>query len=170
MITRILMIVSTAALLGGANNLINPNKVDWVGNWPTNLGSCDTSAVIPAAEKGDPPFLKLTEAFDRFTTKKYLFVDAREPEEYTAGHIKGAINLPFETFDQHWSEVEPKLPKDTLIVTYCSGAECDASLMLARMLIKEHGYKNIEIFFGGWQCWDKSKLPIDGKYDEEVAH
>ena len=58
----------------------------------------------------------------------------------------------------------------TMIVAYCNGTECDASLMLARLLVKEHGYKNVEIFFGGWQCWDKQRLPIEGKYDEEIDH
>jgi rhodanese-related sulfurtransferase len=165
-IQRIFIIVVLAALLAVGNNLVNPNKVPWVGNWPTFSGEEDSLWTSPSYDKGDPPTLRPQEAFERFISQGYIFIDAREAEEYQSGHIKGAINLPFETFDDHWAQVEPQLPKDAHIVTYCSGTECDASLMLARLLTQKYGYKNVEIFFGGWQVWDKRKLPIDGKYDE----
>jgi rhodanese-related sulfurtransferase len=170
MIKTILQIVTiglVAALLAVGNNLVNPNKVPWIGNWPSLSDNTDSVWVSPSYDaKSDPPTLRLAEAFDRFASKTYLFVDAREPEEYQLGHIEGAINLPFDTFDDHWAQVEPLLPKDAKIVTYCSGSECDASLMLARLLIQRYGYKNIEIFFGGWPAWTMHKLPIDGAYDE----
>jgi rhodanese-related sulfurtransferase len=170
MIVRLVVIVVLAALLGGVNNLINPNKIDWVGNWPSSNNDSDSLWTSPSQEPGDPQPLRLSEAFDRFASKTYLFVDAREPEEYQSGHIKGSINLPFDSFDQYWAQVESKLPKDAKIVTYCSGTECDASLLLARLLAKKHGYKNLEIFFGGWMAWSKQRLPIEGKYDDELAN
>ena len=165
-IPRIFTILLFAAILAVGNNLVNPNKISWVGNWPTFSGDEDTVWVTPSYEKGDPPTLRPQEAFDRFASKSYVFVDAREPDEYQTGHIKDAINLPFESFDEYWPKIEPLLPKDTNIVTYCSGSECDASLMLARLLIQKYGYQNVEIFFGGWQLWDNRKLPMDRKYDE----
>ncbi len=165
-LSQIVVISSVAALLAVGNNLVNPNKIPWVGNWPSLSDDSDSIWISPSYEKGDPPTLRLAEAFDRFNSKTYLFVDAREPDEYQLGHIKGAINLPFDTFDDHWSQVEPLLPKEARIVTYCSGSECDASLLLARLLIQRYGYKNIEIFFGGWPVWSKHRLPIDGVYDE----
>ena len=170
MILRIVIIFFVAGLLAVGNNLVNPNKVPWVGNWPTFSSNADSVWVSPSYEKGDPPTLRLADAFDRFAAKTYLFVDAREPDEYKSGHIKGAINLPFDSFDEYWPKVESQLPKDTLIVTYCSGTECDASLMLARLLTQKYGYKNVEIFFGGWRSWSDRKLPIEGKYDDEAAN
>jgi rhodanese-related sulfurtransferase len=146
-ILQVIVISFVAALLAVGNNLVNPNKVPWIGNWPSLSDNTDSVWVSPSYDaKSDPPTLRLSEAFDRFTSKTYLFVDAREPEEYQAGHIKDAINLPFDTFDDHWAQVESLLPKNAKIVTYCSGTECDASLLLARLLIQQHGYKNIEIF------------------------
>jgi len=164
-ILQIAVICFVAALLAVGNNLVNPNK-PWV-DWPSYSDNSDSVWVSPSYDaNSDPPTLRLAEAFDRFVSRTYLFVDAREPEEYQSGHIKNAINLPFDTFDDHWAQVEPLLPKDAKIVTYCSGSECDASLLLARLLIQKYGYQNIEIFFGGWPAWNKHKLPIDGKYDE----
>lgn len=163
---RIVIICLVSVLLAAGNNLINPNKIPWVGNWPSAFDNTDSVWLSPSYEKGDPPTLRLSEAFDRFASGTYLFVDAREPEEYQTGHIKNAINLPFDTFDDHWPQIEPLLPKDAKIVTYCSGTECDASLLLARLLTQRYGYKTVEIFFGGWPAWSKKQLPIDGKYDE----
>lgn len=170
MIVRIAIIILMAAFVGGINNLVNPHKIDWVGNWPGAMEDSDSAWASPSQEPGDPPTLRVAEAFDRYAARTYVFVDAREPDEYQSGHIKGSINLPFETFDEHWPKVESFLPYDAKIVAYCSGSECDASLMLARLLIKDHGYKNIEIFFGGWKSWNKHRLPIEGKYDDELAN
>ena len=171
MIFRIIIIIACAAVLGGLNNFINPHKVPWVGNWPSALSDNDSIWTSPSYVQGDPPTLKMSEAFDRWASKSYVLIDAREPEEYEFGHIEGAINLPFETLDEYKETVLPTIPKDTLIVTYCSGSECDASLMLARYLVGQAGYKNVEIFFGGWAQWNKQKLPITGQYDPvEESH
>jgi rhodanese-related sulfurtransferase len=163
-----LLIVLIAALLAIANNLVNPNRVAWVGYWP-NVNSSDSVWISPSHEEGDPQHIRLAEAFDRFNSEQYLFVDAREPDEYAEGHVKGAINLPFDSFDDYWSKVEPQLPRESKIVTYCSGSECESSLFLARLLIKDYGYKDVEIFFGGWSAWNKHRLPIEGNYADEVA-
>ena len=42
----------------------------------------------------------LAEAEDLFAGGKGLFVDARPPEEFRAGHIAGARSLPFATADE----------------------------------------------------------------------
>ena len=149
--------------------MLNPHKIPWVGNYPSGNSDADTVWQSPSYQKDDPPTLHADDAFNRFMSQTYLFLDAREPDDYAQGHIRGSINLPFESIDQYWAKVEPLIPKDTTIVTYCSGTECEASLMLARLL-RERGYKNVEIFFGGWQTWNKHRWPIEGKYDDEAAH
>lgn len=52
--------------------------------------------------------------------RKIMLIDTRVPEEYHAGHIPGAINIPAERM-----RVEAaRLPKDksTPIIFYCRGA------------------------------------------------
>ncbi len=169
MIKRIIIIVLLAAILGGVNNLVNPNKIKWIGNWPSALSDSDSTWTSPSYEPGDPPTLRMAEAFDRWTGKRHVFLDAREPEEYKSGHIEGAISFPYDYFDDYAETILATLPKDTLIVTYCSGSECESSLYLARLLVEQYGYTNVEIFFGGWAQWAKHQLPIEGSY-EEVAH
>ncbi len=73
----------------------------------------------------------------------YVILDVRRPDEFAAGHIPNAINVPNETIGA--SEI-PELPdKDQLIMVYCrSGRRSkEASEKLVKL-----GYTNI-VEFGG---------------------
>lgn len=48
--------------------------------------------------------------------KNIVMVDVRKPEQYKEGHVKGAINVPFEDNKLDTS----KLPNDKLAVIYCN--------------------------------------------------
>lgn len=55
-------------------------------------------------------------------------VGCAEQREYEAGHLLGAVNLPYERLD----EVEAEIPKDRPVVIYC--AYGGQSLLAARKL------------------------------------
>jgi rhodanese-related sulfurtransferase len=168
---RSIIIVLIAVVLAVTANLVNPHRIPWVQYWPDPSES-DTVWLSPSYVKGeDPPAIPLGLAVDRYYSD-YLFVDAREAEEYETGHIEGAILLPFDYFDEYWPEVEPLMPVDTPIVVYCSGSECESSLNLARVLVEDFGYQTVEIFFGGWRSWYNNRLPIEGErgYDGEQGY
>ena len=77
----------------------------------------------------------------------YIILDVRRPDEFAAGHIPNAINVPNETIDT--AEI-PELPdKDQLIMVYCrSGRRSkEASAKLVKL-----GYTNI-VEFGGILDW-----------------
>ena len=77
----------------------------------------------------------------------YIILDVRTPEEYAAGHIPGAINIPNEIIG---AEDISELPnKSQLILVYChSGRRSkEASEKLAKL-----GYTNI-VEFGGISDW-----------------
>lgn len=161
-ILRALIIILLAAVVALAWNAVSPNRIEWVGFWP-NVFESDSVWLSPSYEEGvDAPAIALNYAFERYLSKSFLFVDAREPEEYHDGHIKGAINLPFDEVDEYLPQVEPLMPLDTSIVVYCSGSECESSLFLARYMREDLGYQNVEIFFGGWRAWYNERLPIEG--------
>jgi phage shock protein E len=61
-------------------------------------------------------------------------VDVRTPEEFAAGHISGAINIPVEDLDRRLGDIEPK---DRAIVLYCRSG--NRSGRAARML-RSAGY------------------------------
>jgi rhodanese-related sulfurtransferase len=47
-------------------------------------------------------------------------IDVRPPDEFSAGHIPGAANVPFESAEKHLAS----LPSSQEIVAYCRGPNC----------------------------------------------
>jgi rhodanese-related sulfurtransferase len=81
-------------------------------------------------------------------------VDVRRPDEYVAGHIKGALFLPV---DEVLSRIE-ELPKDKKLLFICaagvrSGLACE---MAAAMGFKPENLYNIE---EGTPTWIGRKYP-----------
>ena len=77
----------------------------------------------------------------------YIILDVRRPDEFAAGHIPNAINVPNESIG---TDEIPELPnKDQLIMVYCrSGRRSkEASEKLVKL-----GYTNI-VEFGGIIDW-----------------
>jgi rhodanese-related sulfurtransferase len=120
------------------------------------------SLIVPYGyqEEIDPTAISLDYAMMKFQLKNTVFLDSRYPEDFKSGHIKGAINLPYEEFEEHAPQILPKLPKDEEIITYCDGSECETSLLLARELM-DLGYRDVKVFFGGWQEWEKAGLSVE---------
>ncbi|MCS7052314.1 MAG: rhodanese-like domain-containing protein, partial [Ignavibacterium sp.] len=86
------------------------------------------------------------------------FIDARMPDEYAAGHIKGAYNIPFDG-DESYRKILDNFSKDEIIVVYCGGTDCDLSIYLGNELF-EKGFKRVYVFFGGWNEWLQNNYPI----------
>lgn len=68
-----------------------------------------------------------------------VIIDVREPIEYAAGHVKGAINIPPAKLMSGANELD-NVPKDTELVLYCvSGSRSNASMHILRSL----GFTNL---------------------------
>lgn len=158
-LAQALILIVVSALAAIVTNAVRQENLDLIGNWPSVSGS-DSIIVPPSAQEGDPPFISLDEAAAKFQSSEVLFIDARDQEDYEYGHIRGAINLPYEEMDLFWDEVSPKISRDRPLVLYCSGEECETSLMLAREMVLL-GWTDIYVFFGGWREWEKAKLPVE---------
>ena len=84
----------------------------------------------------------------------YIILDVRRPDEFAAGHIPNAINVPNESIG---TDEIPELPdKDQLIMVYCrSGRRSkEASEKLVKL-----GYTSI-VEFGGILDW-KGEIVTD---------
>lgn len=96
--------------------------------------------------------------------KNALMIDARKVEEFNAGHIKGAINIPLEEFAYNndtakLSERMKGLNKDGIIICYCNGGDCDMSIDLAYAIAKL-GFNATNIYLGGYKEWQEAGLPV----------
>lgn len=105
----------------------------------------------------NPLAIKIDKAYQLYN-QGAKFIDARMPEEYAEGHIKGAINIPFDG-DDSYRNILNSYSKDEILVTYCSGTECELSILLGNELF-DKGFKKVHIFFGGWNDWVGRGYPI----------
>jgi len=68
-----------------------------------------------------------------------MIIDVREPSEYAAGHVTGALNLPPAAL-MAGAKMILDIPKDTQLVLYCrTGARSNASAYY----LKQLGFTNV---------------------------
>ncbi len=108
-------------------------------------------------------FIGIFEAEDLFIGGNAVFLDSRARDKYLEGRILGAVNIPFEG-GEHIAEEQVPFPRETTLVVYCDGNECQSSVLLAKELAK-YGFKDIRVFFGGWAEWVAAKLPVSERND-----
>lgn len=91
-----------------------------------------------------------------------LTVDSRSPEEYSLGHIPGAVCLPEETFDAAFPKLQVRLKVAPFLIIYCSGGSCATSEYLAKKLAdKGIPGEKILIYGDGFPGWMRAKNPIE---------
>jgi len=82
-------------------------------------------------------------------------LDVRPSEEYAAGHLPGAVNIPIHELEKRLKE----LPKRREIVAYCRGPYClmsyDAVALLRKKGIKARRLK------AGLPEWRLAGLPVE---------
>jgi rhodanese-related sulfurtransferase len=84
-----------------------------------------------------------------------LFVlDVRTPDEYAAGYVPGAVNIPHDQLASRLAEV----PKDREVVVYCrSGRRSE----IAGQVLSGHGYTKLEHLQGDMMGWQQAKRPVE---------
>jgi rhodanese-related sulfurtransferase len=88
----------------------------------------------------------LTQEEFRAGYRKAQLIDVREPEEYAAGHILGARNIPLSQLRMRMKELRPDQP----IYLYCqSGLRSGRA---AQMLYRK-GYRDLYHLKGGFKQW-----------------
>jgi sulfur-carrier protein adenylyltransferase/sulfurtransferase len=78
-----------------------------------------------------------------------VIVDVREPEEWAAGHIPGAVHVPKSYLE---SRIEGAVPdRSGHVVLYCASG--NRSAWAARTLTEDLGYEHVESMTGGFTLW-----------------
>lgn len=186
---KIFVIVFTSVLVSFVYNDFNPNGLklirdERVLNWASdslssfpkiNSLTVDSNLTIirPKIDSAkteikkdvsesfkEPKAIKIDFAYKLFK-QGVKFIDARPVEEFTEGHIKGAVNIPFYG-SENYENILNKISKDEFVVTYCSGEDCDLSILLGDELFNK-GYKKVYVFFGGWNDWLNKGYPTGKK-------
>jgi rhodanese-related sulfurtransferase len=90
----------------------------------------------------------------RLDNGEAVIIDVRPVEEFTAGHIPGALSIPVKELPRRLAE----LPRRQQIVAYCRGPYCVQSDE-AVSLLKRHGFdaRRLEV---GLPDWRANGLPV----------
>jgi rhodanese-related sulfurtransferase len=85
----------------------------------------------------------------------FVLVDVREDNEWSRGHIPGAIHLSKGIIERDILAAIPD--KSAEIILYCGGGFRSA---LAADNLQKMGYKNVLSMDGGWRGWTEANYPI----------
>jgi predicted sulfurtransferase len=73
------------------------------------------------------PWVSTTQATNLINREDALVVDVREPNEFAAGHVLGAKNLPLARLDASGADLAKK--KERPVIVYCDGGDRSAKAL-----------------------------------------
>jgi ArsR family transcriptional regulator len=95
------------------------------------------------------------ELLDRARRGLVTVLDVRPPEEFEAGHVPGAINIPVEQLARRLRE----LPRGKEVIAYCRGAFCLMSYEAVELL-RRKGLRARRLQ-DGMPEWRSAGLPVE---------
>jgi ArsR family transcriptional regulator len=95
------------------------------------------------------------ELLDRTRTGLVTVLDVRPVDEFAAGHLPGAVNIPLIELETRMAELDPAHE----IVAYCRGAYCVLSFEAVAAL-RARGFK-VRRLEDGLPEWKASGLPVE---------
>ncbi|MDP8243636.1 MAG: rhodanese-like domain-containing protein [Candidatus Hinthialibacter antarcticus] len=113
----------------------------------------------PVLDEDEPwPVVDGDAVFEHFNNGTAIMIDARPVEDYERGHIPGAINLPYNDFENYFAELSATLPLEELYIVYCSGGNCDDSHEVLTQM-EAFGFEQLMLYKPGWEEWFKNDFP-----------
>jgi rhodanese-related sulfurtransferase len=82
-----------------------------------------------------------------------VLVDARPRTAFDAGHIPGAVSLPFKNLEAEIKSFMARHPTTTPLAIYCANTSCGTSSQMARALTQTYQYQDVRYLPGGYQEW-----------------
>lgn len=112
------------------------------------LSACQTTPAATAL----PAEISVSEANQKRQNGAFI-LDVRQPEEWNAGHIPGAMLIPLGDLQKRLTEV----PKDRQVVVVCRSGNRSAT---GREILRQAGYTQVTSMAGGMNQWQAAKYPI----------
>jgi len=84
-----------------------------------------------------------------------VVLDVRSRREFDAGHIPGALHVPFWHVAAHVREIPARL--DQLLVVYCGHGP---RARFAASTLRRIGFEQVTLLDGHWAGWQDAGLPV----------
>jgi rhodanese-related sulfurtransferase len=88
------------------------------------------------------------------------FVDARAAHEFAVSRIPGAVHVSPDMFAAGAPAAALALDRSLPIIVYCTGGQCESSLLVA-IRLREMGYGQLSVYEDGMEGWTKAGQPVD---------
>jgi len=110
-----------------------------------------------AASSEDSSHITATDLNELIKTGRTpVIVDVRSSREYKAGHVPGAVHLPFWLAFAKADDIDA--PKDELVVIYCAHGPRAG---IGKAALSLEGYTQIRYLQGHMSGWYKAELPVE---------
>jgi rhodanese-related sulfurtransferase len=129
-----------------------------VENWMIILVAVSSGAMLmwPLVKGATGGALSTSGAVHLINRERAVVVDVSEPDEFAAGHVGGARNVPLGQLEQRLPEVVKN--KALPVILVCgSGGRASRAEGVARKL----GYEKAQALAGGLKSWKDANLPIE---------
>lgn len=129
-----------------------------VDNWMLILIALSSGGMLawPMVRGANAGSLTAQGAVQLINRQRAVVVDVREPEEFAAGHVTGAKNVPLD-------QLEQKLPATVknktlpLLLVCATGGRAQRAVAMAKKL----GYEQAQAVAGGLKSWKDANLPVE---------
>lgn len=112
--------------------------------------------LVPTLKGGMAGGVTAAEAVQLINREKAVLIDVCEPQEYAAGHVKGARNVPLAQLQERLPQVAKN--KAVPVILVCAkGARSVRAAAVARAL----GYEKAQSLSGGLAAWRAASLPVE---------
>ena len=115
-----------------------------------------TAHDLVAAAKARIQEIPVTQA-DQAIRDADVLVDVREADEFTTGHLPGAVHMSRGMLEFKFSGAPALQPRDIRIVLYC---KTSGRAALAAAALHDMGYLNVQSIAGGFDAWVAAGKPV----------
>ena len=129
-----------------------------VDNWMLILIALSSGGMLawPLVRGANAGSLTAQGAVQLINRERAVVVDVREPEEFAAGHVTGAKNVPLNQLDEKLAAAV-KNKSVPLLLVCATGARAQRAVAMAKKL----GYEQAQAVAGGLKSWKEANLPVE---------
>lgn len=126
-----------------------------IDNWMLIVVAVVSAAMLMLPTLSGNGGLNPSQAVQLMNHQKAVVIDVCEPNEYAAGHVVGARNIPLSSLEKQL-EGSVKNKALPLILVCASGMRSGRAVAVAKKL----GFENAQSLSGGMGAWRAANMPV----------